>query len=389
MRQLLSSPVKMPLSGIENQIYQNALKYISEISLNLMAVKVENRPQDFLDWCIELNQLCEHGVNRNLLDEHQFRPLKKLQEILQQAISFGQLKMTRVTPWPMFAGFIEQSSELQSLEERLRLLAYIEQLNSQNLADMNEADRLAYAGKHTSAHSPEQYDFDVEWFASTKAAKTFHRLLAEYPSLFDQALAHIPLEGDITIADYNGFVSAYQRIFNEHGEGDKAPLAPATRLLAMRRPDQFVALTNSKMDSYSQAFAISKLNNQGFDTYWHELIASIRVSPWFSQPLAQGENEERLVKYRALFLDLFLFAKEDQAEQSNYLRMKNKPKKAASIPRAMKRSKESAAQIVDKAIEAEGMPEYLVNNRSSIISSVEQGKSVTQVIGLMKTIFGE
>ncbi|TKB44219.1 hypothetical protein [Thalassotalea mangrovi] len=389
MRQLLSSPVKMPLSGIENQIYQNALKYISEISLNLMAVKVENRPQDFLGWCIELNNLCEHGVNRDLLDEHQFKPLKKLQDILQQAISIGQLKMTRVTPWPVFAGFIEQNGALQSLPERLRLLAYIQQLNSQNLADMNEADRLAYAGKHTSVHGPEQYDFDVEWFASSKAAKTFHRLLAEQPQRFDEALALIPMEGDVDARAYNQFVKSYQDIFNEFGEGDKAPLAPATRLLAMRRPDQFIALSNSKMDCYTQAFAISRLNNQGFDTYWHELIATMRVCPWYQNAMPEGEQEQLLYQHRAVLLDLFLFANNEQAEQSNYLKMKNKPKKAASIPRAMKRSKESAAQIVDKAIEAEGKPEYLVNNRSSIISSVEQGKSVTQVISLMKTIFGD
>ncbi|TLU61491.1 hypothetical protein FE810_14750 [Thalassotalea litorea] len=388
MRQLLSSPVKMPLSGIENQIYQNALKYISEISLNLMAVKVENRPQDFLGWCIELNNICEHGVNRDLLDEPQFKPLKKLQEILQNAISIGQLKMSRVTPWPVYAGFIEQHAELQSVQERLRLLEYIEQLTQQSLADMNAADRLVYCGKHTSTHAPEQYNFDVEWFASTKAAKSFHRLMSEHPELFDQALTNIPLVGDVTDANYKAFVSRYQGIFAEHGDGDKAPLAPATRLLAMRRPDQFVALNNAKMDCYSQAFAISRLNNQGFDTYWHELIATIRVCPWYQAAMPQGEQEELLVKYRALMLDVFLFAKPDQAEQSNYLRMKNKPKKAASIPRAMKRSKESAAQIVDKALEAEGMPEYLVNNRNSIISSVEQGKSVTQVISLMKTIFG-
>ncbi len=51
MRKLLSSPVKMPLSESENFIYQNVLKYVPELSLNLMAIKVTERPEDFLSWC--------------------------------------------------------------------------------------------------------------------------------------------------------------------------------------------------------------------------------------------------------------------------------------------------------------------------------------------------
>ena len=48
MKKLLSSPVQMSLSTAENQVYQNALKYFTPLSLNLMAVKVSQRPDNFL-----------------------------------------------------------------------------------------------------------------------------------------------------------------------------------------------------------------------------------------------------------------------------------------------------------------------------------------------------
>lgn len=48
MKKFLSSPATMALSDIENSHYQKALTYISELSLNLMAVKVTHYPEDFM-----------------------------------------------------------------------------------------------------------------------------------------------------------------------------------------------------------------------------------------------------------------------------------------------------------------------------------------------------
>ena len=60
-------------------------------------------------------------------------------------------------------------------------------------------------------------------------------MLADLPGDFDAALANIPLEGDITHYEYQQFVAAYSKVFTDNNE--KPTLAPATRLLAMRRPD--------------------------------------------------------------------------------------------------------------------------------------------------------
>lgn len=389
MRKLLTSPNAMALSSTEQTIYQNALTFVADLSLNLMAVKVENHPQDFLGWCRELHYICQHGVNRALLEPTQEKPLKKLTETLASGVSASQLKMARVIPWPMFNDFVHQSSTLQALPERLRLLRYVEQIRTNKLADMVEEDRLVMAGKHAALHDPSVYDFDVEWFAGTRGAKVFHQLLSAHPSDFDLALDHIPLEGEVTFTHYQAFVGQYKEIFSQHADGEKAPLTAATRLLAMRRPDQFIALTSTKLDTISQGLGLIKLNNQSFDDYWHDVIATIRSTAWWRSDTPQSSTELELWNNRAILIDVFLFADQSLAENSNYIRMRDKPKKVkVGVARSVKRSKESAEAIVDKAFQADDIPDYIINMRSTIVNSVKDGKTVEQAITLMRNIFG-
>jgi hypothetical protein len=389
MRKLLTSPNAMSLSSTEQSIYQNALSYVADLSLNLMAVKVENHPEDFLNWSRELHSICLHGVNRELLEPAQEKSLKKLQDTLAQGVSACQLKMMRVIPWPIFNDFINQHATLQALPERLKMLTYLAPLRAKNLAEMIEEDLLAFAGKHSAQHDPSVYEFDVEWFTGTRGAKTFHQLLKSHPAAFDTALATIPLEGEVTHQHYQEFINAYHAIFAQHASGEKAPLTAATRLLAMRRPDQFIALSASKLDALSQGLGIIKLNNQSFDDYWHEMITTLRSCHWWRSEQPETEAEQLLWNNRAVLVDLFLFADQSLAENSNYIRLRDKPKKLkVGVARAVKRSKESAEAIVDKAFQADDIPEFILNMRSTIVNSVKDGKTVDQAITLMRNIFG-
>jgi hypothetical protein len=410
MKKLLSSPVQMSLSTAENQVYQNALKYFTPLSLNLMAVKVSLRPDDFLGWCGELIRLCREDLNKDLLDEEQFLPLKKLQETLETGVSLGQFKMARIAPWPIFVGFIEQQNNIHALDERLRLLNYLNEIRQQPLADLIEEDRLAFAGKHITNHDYSIYDFDVEWFAATKGAKVFHTLLAKSPEKFDVALAHIPLTGEVNYSHYQSFVADFKKIFTEHtqdkSQGEKAPLAAATRLLAMRRPDQFIALNNNKIDILCQGLSIAKLKNTDFFSYWNDMIGTLRTLAWWNQaPPAvaeiSGDNEEAdgnevnreltIWNNRAVLIDLFLYADIELAQNSNFIRLRDKVRnkaKTKSKATPKKRSKESAEVLVDRALTADDLPEYLLGKRDSIIIQVKNGKSVEQAIALMRAIFG-
>ena len=121
MKKLLISPSQMALGEQEGHIYQNILKQASEISLNLMAVKIENHPEDFLGWCYELLNASRDRINHDLLETNQLPILKKLNDLLVSAISFLQLKTLRVAPWPVVSVFIEQHKDVLALDEQLRL----------------------------------------------------------------------------------------------------------------------------------------------------------------------------------------------------------------------------------------------------------------------------
>ncbi|MCU4675669.1 hypothetical protein N7931_08495 [Catenovulum sp. 2E275] len=389
MRKLLAAPVKMSLSEYESQTYQTILKHAQEISLNLMAVKVENRPTEFLAWSEEFYRLCSQDLNLDLLEPEQFAPLKKLQDTLSNAISASQLKMLRIAPWPVFAGFIQEKAQLHALDERLRLLSHCQTLQNCAFSEMIDEDLLCLAGKHTAKHDPSVYQFDCEWFCSTKNNKPFHELWQLNASRFEQALQHIPLEGEVNLTDYQNFVRDYQAIFSEQ-ELD-APLIPATRLLAMRRPDQFIALTNQNLDLICQGFAIAKFNNKDFNGYWQDLILTMRQFAWWKQAQSEGETEQQIWQNRAILIDLFMFADEQTAENSNYLKLKNKPlknSKSSGSTGGRRRTKESVEALVDRALAGDDIPAYLKAKRESIITEVQNGKSIDQVIGLLRSIFG-
>ncbi|GHB65022.1 hypothetical protein GCM10008107_12540 [Psychrosphaera saromensis] len=394
MRKLLASPVKMALSDAENTIYQSILQYATELSLNLMAVKVVDHPENFLNWSTELLRITNEDLNQDLMDPPQFVPLKKMQDLLEKAISLAKLKMVKISPWVIYSDFIQAQSTVQALDERFRLLDHIDSIRSTPLAQMTELDLLAFAGKHTNQHDFNIYDFDCEWFGSTKGAKVFHAILQTKAHELDKALAHIPLEGEVTHDHYQAFVTAYTELFTTYTEnkpaGEKAGVAPASRLLAMRRPDQFVALTNAKVDVVCQGLSITKFNNFSFDGYWNELVTAVRSFAWWRKTQPEDEMEQKIWRNRAILMDLYLFAGPELAGQSNYVRLRDKPistRKASGATRT-KRTKETAEMIVDKRLASDDMPAYMQNKRNALISEVKLGKNIDQVITLMRKIFG-
>ncbi|KTF14985.1 hypothetical protein Q4540_11610 [Pseudoalteromonas carrageenovora] len=387
MKKLLISPSKMALGEQESQIYQNILKQASELSLNLMAVKVENHPEDFLGWCYELLSASKDRINYDLLETPQLPILKKLHDQLISAISFLQVKTLRVAPWPVVSMFVEQHKELIALEEQLRLTNYISSIRQQSLKEMLPEDLLTFSGKHTSALDPSTYNFDVEWFASTKSAKGFHQMLADLPGAFDDALSNIPLEGDVEQNDYQQFVVGYLSAFNATDE--KPTLAPATRLLAMRRPDVFTPISNSRLDALCGALGITKLNNRDFERYWQDIVQSIHAMSWFKMASGSNELETQLVGIKALLPCFFYYADKSTADSSNYIKLLSKPKRSTSTTgKTQRRGKESAEILVDRALAADDIPEHIRTKRDSIISEVQKGRGVNETISLMRTIFG-
>jgi hypothetical protein len=204
----------------------------------------------------------------------------------------------------------------------------------------------------------------------------------------NNALSHIPLEGEITFENYMDFVRGYITAFAAV-DNEKATLAPATRLLAMRRPDFFTPVTAASLDILCQAFGLVRLNNQDFDRYWHDIVMAIHKQPWFIATTPEAEEEQALWQYKALVPCWFAYYSDDAKENSNYYKALHKPKRASSEKSSgRKRGKESAEALVDRALAAEDMPHHIKNMRDSIVKEVAAGRSVDETITLMRTIFG-
>ena len=212
-------------------------------------------------------------------------------------------------------------------------------------------------------------------------------MLADLPGAFDDALSNIPLEGDVAQNDYQQFVIAYLSAFN--GSDEKPTLAPATRLLAMRRPDVFTPISNSRLDALCSALGITKLNNRDFERYWQDVVQSIHAMSWFKMANAGNELETQLVDIKALVPCFFYYADTNTADNSNYIKLLNKPTRStSSSSKAPRRGKESAEILVDRALAADDVPEHIRAKRDSIISEVQKGRGVNETITLMRAIFG-
>ncbi|SQD78810.1 hypothetical protein [Moritella yayanosii] len=396
MIKFITSPQDMRLSDVETAQYDQIVDYVTEISLNLMAVKVTNRPEDFLGWCNELYNYVRYGINMDLLDAKHEKPLQKLLQLLEKSITCRQVKTSRITPWPFLKNFFLEQADRQALAERLRLLNYISSIRISMLADMSDLERLAFAGKHLSAHEPAKFDFDVELFGSTRGAKALHELLQHTPSLLDDALSAIPLEGEVSEADYKKFVTRYTAAFATLDKA-KAGLFAATRLLAMRRPDVFMVLTASKVDALCQGLGLVKLKPTDFSRYWVDIIEALHRQPWFKSAQPEDVTELELWNNRVVLFDLFFFVDKDFAEKSNYLKLKNIPVVVRNLTGGRtrttgvvrkKRTKESAIEVVDRLLAEPDLPAYLQSKRASMIAEVEKGKSATEVVQLLRAIFG-
>jgi len=158
----------------------------------------------------------------------------------------------------------------------------------------------------------------------------------------------------------------------------------------MRRPDQFVVLTSAKLSEYSQGLDIKLGGAKAFDNYWSSLILTMRQMHWWRSSEPEEQQELFYWRHRAILLDMLLYADESLAQKSNYLKLLNKPKRTssgASVKR-VRRTKESAEALVDRVLSDDEIPDFVKAQRDSIISQVQGGKSIDEVINLIKKIFG-
>lgn len=188
------------------------------------------------------------------------------------------------------------------LPSSLKLLNVADQLMNQsnsegvnNFANSSIAERFLIGGVEDS-QTARQYPFNTQLLGSMQGLASFKKVLRNDPEGLARLLKIIPAFGRIDGWHFTQFVDGYQTLFAANGF-KQTQLFPATRLLAMKRPDQFVAISADTLAFICQAFTIKTLKKQDFQRYWDEIIVTLQKSLWFKQE--QSENIQQAPIFRA------------------------------------------------------------------------------------------
>ena len=135
---------------------------------------------------------------------------------------------------------------------------------------------------------------EAGWFGSMIGAGEFKKRLNDSPETLDAALNQIALQGPVAPREFNAFAKRYER--------ERAGVATASRLLAMKRPDLFICVDSKNRPGIARVFGVPASSLRRFDAYW-ELIQRIWCCPWWKAPEPKGALDRRIWKARVALLD--------------------------------------------------------------------------------------
>jgi HKD family nuclease len=206
--------------------------------------------------------------------------------------------------WKEFVHRVK-TDDRQDFMKRLVLLERARKLFAlrQNFAAMEPNERKAIAGTNGSVE-PRLDDLEWGWFGTMFGHGDFMNLVNEKPEGLSVALDHIPLLGDTTKSQYEAFVADFRIAFKRKAHKGSYPVA--SRLLAMKRPDVFVAVNSQNRRGLCNALSAAH-STLDLDNYWQRIVEPIRMSAWWLTSRPMGGIERRLWDCRAAMLDSIFY----------------------------------------------------------------------------------
>lgn len=212
----------------------------------------------------------------------------------QPAYQVGVMTM----PWKAFMKGV-RAEQGYAMEERLRVIGlaatFFRKVDS--FKDLTPDERKFIAGLPNNL--PEGYEWG--YFGSMKGAGKFANAIVSNNKYVSSALDQIPLSGQITKFHYTRFIEEFLKSY-----AAKNPIATATRLLAMKRPDIFVCFDSRNKELLSEDFGI-KPSEITIETYWDVVIERIMDSEWWVKPKPTNAQERKVGEARAAFLDALYY----------------------------------------------------------------------------------
>ena len=193
------------------------------------------------------------------------------------------------------------------LDKRIDLVREIQKIFARKgtFADLSLAEWKGVSGLlgMVEAKNANLGGFEWGWFGSMRRATKFAKAIGLQDSAIAKAVDLIPKRGDISRSQFERYAKTFKCAVCKSQTGN--PIATATRLLAMKRPDFFVCVDSGNKLQLAKAldFRPTMLT---LDTYWDWVIEPIRQAPWYSAPQPLDCNAE-LWDARAAMLDAIYY----------------------------------------------------------------------------------
>ncbi len=206
--------------------------------------------------------------------------------------------------WKQYVALVKQD-ETHGLAGRLRVLEEVAKLfrKASSFAELDVQDRKRIAG--TAGYKLGLQDgIDWAWFGAMSASPSFATTVISNPDGFSEALEFIPLAGPVERDDYERYVERFMSGFQNTRAG--GGIATGTRLLAMKRPDQFVCVDGPNKRGICKHFGYA-VNTTSLDNYWDRVIEPMRQTAWWLAPRPTNPLERRIWESRAAMLDAIYY----------------------------------------------------------------------------------
>lgn len=202
--------------------------------------------------------------------------------------------------WARFVDLVRNDTA-HGMEDRLLVLDAAQSLFERGVpfSGLTPFERKCLAG----LIKPSKYD-GIDWgfFGQMSAFGSYVPVMAQRYRLFSNALACIPLAGEVSQTAYDN----YLRLFKTVPGASKTWTGMGTRLLAMKRPDQFVCIDNSNREALCKNFGAAPSTTH-LDNYWNRIITPMRRTPWWQAPKPTDAEEAAIWSGRAALLDALYY----------------------------------------------------------------------------------
>ena len=257
---------------------------------------------------IATNWRAAEGIDEDFLFayERQYEAMRPHRQALRKFRRVRRPAKSSKQPSPLDFGWQDFARRVKTVdhhdfEKRLELLERARLLFARRLtfARMERDERKAIAGTYGKVE-PKLDDIEWAWFGTMFPQGDFKNLVNNDPAGLSEALDHIPLVGEVTEDQYDAFVPEFQAAFK--GKAHQGGYAVASRLLALKRPDVFVAVNSQNRRGLCEALVVAH-STLDLDNFWERIVEPIRMSPWWLAGRPKGRLEARLWDCRAAMLD--------------------------------------------------------------------------------------